>query len=340
VKAFLRPGTDTSIAKRHSLVEQFKQVDLAYPARNNENLTDVMLAGCIAHAIDMGGTVGTAAALALKTMTISGTARSVEPPELVEGSLEFLKLEGGRVREEAHDSPDSLPAIRPISPAKSVSLAVEDIADNGWDAVRKNDKAIATAITDLQKSFTSVTKTTQDLQADTVAALSALDRQQRDPAILALQEETQILWWLFGAWSDDTKSPFSSLRLPGASLTLAAELARFTRFLPGHPRGASILAKAIASCEGDHAPVTLVNVVSNISAEWWKGAASLVNVVDGTTPVVLAINRSAEAPGDSWQPAFETVTGLSSTHTRTPVEWATQFCDEILLQRMLNDAKT
>jgi hypothetical protein len=316
-------------------VVAFAAVDKSFPARNNDNLVDVMISGCLAQLLDAGGLRGTIAALALGTMTLSPNARTVVPIELLDAARAFLKSEGGRVRESAHRAPGMMPPIRALAVTKASAIAVEEVAANQWDGIAKNDKALAAAI-DVTAKATD--ERLSKLREDVTAAFTSLGPRLRDPAVTALQEETQILWWLFGAWSDDAGQPFSHVLLPGAGLIIGKEFADLLRFATDHPRGSALIARAIAACGGAAEASTLVDTVLNTPVAWRKETGTLSNKAEALTPILCAVARSAEAPGSSWQEAFTAVTGVSATLQLTPSLWASHICQELLLQRALSNA--
>jgi len=329
-RELLRMNSSDSL--RDDLARQFSDIDKAFPATHNANLINVMLAGCIASILDSGGPCATSAALTLKAMTLSGKGRSVEPPELLVEALTFLVDEGTRVREAAHRSAQLLPTLNRIPAIEMVPANVEDIPDNQWPLASKNDKALAAAITSGHTAVATLRTSIEALRNDLETALG------RDRALQALQEETEVLWWLFSGWSDIGNRPFSQLTSPSGSLVLGYDFARLTRFVPGHPRSPAILAKAVAMSTLPATPINLATVVSDGSTHLRTQLAEVRRHSDTPSPLILAIFRSAETSGDSWRPAFESVVGVSTELTATPTEWADQFYDEILLHRTLSDA--
>jgi len=70
--------------------------------------------------------------------------------------------------------------------------------------------------------------------------MSRLSERQR-----LLQEESNILWWVFGEYSRDLKQPMVALGLPTTCLIGAKELADLTTVLPGPLAASAFLDKMI-----------------------------------------------------------------------------------------------
>jgi hypothetical protein len=218
------------------------------------------------------------------------------------------------------------------------AASIVDVPPNQWAVITQNDKALAATVASVQVSVTTLASEIGALRTEAARAFALLDSRQRDSATVALQEETQVLWWLFGGWSEDAGGPFGKIKLPGGGLLLGAEFAKMTRFVPAHPQTEAILGRAVVQCAGSNEPAPLCDVVSSTDLNWRRKLISLVGPEDVLTPVLCAITRSAESQGDHWHEAFQTVTGVSPKLSASPAEWAARLCTEILLRRALANA--
>lgn len=339
VSIFLRGDAEQVRSERDGFVQRFSESDRTFPASNNANLVNVMLAGCVAALLDKGGARGVAVALALKAMTMRGKVHQPPQTEVLPAALRLLRAEGARVREEAHDDLAPMPAFAEVVVPAPTPPAVEEVPDGQWPLVAKNDKAIVASLTTLQKTVSALAKATKGLRGETVAAFGVRPT-LRDRAVVALQEETQILWWLFGEWSEDGQANFADLKLPGGSMVVGRELALLTRLVPGHPRVGAILGKTLRSHPEGRREASLAEVVSDAKLEWRKAAVAVSKPDRFLTPLLFATERSTEGSSDSWQGTFETVTGVSVGTSALPTEWAEHILDEVLLLRVLADAET
>lgn len=336
VSALLAPELEESAKQRERLVETFAETDRSFPVKTNRNLVDVMLAACIASAIDKGGPTAVAASLAIKTTSIDGAAFEVLPSELHQGARAFLRVEAVRQREQAHAEIPPISGLTPVAQPKAVAPVAIDETTENWDAMRKNDKAILASVAAIGKSVERVFTVVEHLRKESAAIFASAGTRFRDPAVAALQEETQVLWWLFGAWSEAAGCSFDGLRLPDNTLPIACEFTEFMRFVPGHPRTRPLLARALVGSQGSE-PFALSEVVGKAPIEWRKGLLVQEDVPTCAQPLHFAIARSAEASGDNWHRAFESLTRVSPKLSLTPLVWAEQLCDEILLRRVVAD---
>ena len=334
VKLMVHPDKMNEV-DRSALVESFRVVDASFPATENQNLLAVMLAGCVAQLIDSGGDEGVVAALAVRTAGCRGT-RTVGPRELSKEASDALHSVAIETRERAHAPFPETPPIREVKLGKQPAFTADDVAPNQWDIVAKNDKTLASAIATAQKSVGALAALVEGIRNDVATSLEQVHVRGRDPAVRALQEETQILWWLFGEWSETVQRSFESLSEPGASIILAQELADLTQFVPGHPRQEFLLRRALAKCQARAKECSLHDVITGSPFEWRKACFSDRRSEPIITPLIFALTRSAESPDSTWASSFESVTGLDPLTTCKVFDWGSQLVDETLLLREIS----
>jgi hypothetical protein len=167
---------------------------------------------------------------------------------------------------------------------------------------------------------TFVDAVVQDLQRGTDAAVSALsDAYQalrRDN--LRLAEETDMLWWHVGDWSNILDTPRTSIPTKSVGLVSGLDLGAMVSVSPG-PYGAYGILKQALGSAGDKV-ASLTDAVSGLEAE--QIAQLALPKAPDVFPVLTAL-RLAAAGGD-WVDAFNArvrdAAGVKLTH----LELATQ----------------
>ena len=82
------------------------------------------------------------------------------------------------------------------------------------------------------------------------------------------REETDILWWLIGAFSNDLQSPFSSLPSDVAAVIAGKELADHVSHYPGPLSAVHILRRVILSSGDQVAEASLKEMVARTPMSW------------------------------------------------------------------------
>jgi hypothetical protein len=155
------------------------------------------------------------------------------------------------------------------------------------------------------------------------------------------QEESDILWWLFGERSRDLDVSFGELKVPAGCLIGAKEIADLTRVLPGSFGVEAYLYKMLRLAHPKlDTSVTLSDTVFACPQEWLKQLVTLQGL-DGVAdlcPVHLAAQKSVEASGKktAWHVPFQTASGLKAAMKLTPIDLALQAYRERLFISALN----
>jgi hypothetical protein len=153
------------------------------------------------------------------------------------------------------------------------------------------------------------------------------------------REETEILWWLMGRWSQALDKPFSEIPLAVAALIAGSELALMTAIFPGPRSAPAVLAQVLEHAETakakagqPHQKITIKEAVTTLTS---VQSEALINqykasIAPSMFPVHLALQKSQEFPkGKNWVQAYDSVSLLKSTKRVSALDLAMQTYQEL-----------
>jgi hypothetical protein len=186
------------------------------------------------------------------------------------------------------------------------------------DLAKQN--AEMTATFDAAKVGAFVGASVQDLRAGSGAAVTALNDayQALRKDNLRLAEETDMLWWHVGDWSNILDIPRSSVAKKSVGLVSGLDLGAMVTLSPG-PYGAYGILKQAMGAAGDK-QASLTDAVDGLTAEQ-IGRLALPKAPD-VYPVLTAL-RLAAAGGD-WKAQFATIVRDAGEIKLNGLELATQ----------------
>lgn len=154
-------------------------------------------------------------------------------------------------------------------------------------------------------------------------------------------EESNVLWWLYGGHSRDLNKPFAELETGFAILVAAKELADLVHVLPGPPSALAFLDRTIRPGREDvKEKLSVASVVAACPLEWQErflAQPEIKNILD-LCPVHTAVAKSVEVKGNkSWQAAYESLTALNSRTKIAPLDVSLQAFHERLLIKAITD---
>lgn len=157
------------------------------------------------------------------------------------------------------------------------------------------------------------------------------------------QEETNILWWLFGGCSRDSNTKMSDLELATACLVAGKELSDLVIALPGPLSAKAFLDKILNSVgDGQKDSVNIKEAVNTADSLWkkhWLENKKIEDLKD-LCPVHFAVEKSLEVDGaEEWLPLFEKSIGFAATKDMTPLNLSLQVYQESLLIRAIAEVK-
>lgn len=292
--------------------QEFKDVDSAFAMHENQAELQVLAGATLANHFGAGDGWATAAALSLVCGACEGGRKSLVP-EIVDLARRSLREYSASLR----------------SARKKSVVAALDV----------NDKVqnLKTVLSNGGGNFQSLQGPLMDVIQPLTKAVNAIAAWARHAGTVEnlRQEESDILWWLFGERSRDLEVPFAEMKAPSGCLVGAKEVADLTRVLPGPFGVEAYLHKMLALAHPDlDGTVSLSDAVMASPLEWLgrfgahKGADSVVDLC----PVHLAAQKCVEGGGRKtmWPGPFQTVSGLKATIKLKPLDLAMQAYRERL----------
>jgi hypothetical protein len=298
----------------------FKATDDAFPMRDNNAKLQVLAGATLVNHFGESDKWASISALAV-ICGVSQGARKAPVPEIVTLAETTLRDLSSSLR-----APQKNVGV--LSPELDEKVQnLKSTLSGGGNAFASLLGPLLGVVEPLAKSMASVTNWVQ--RASRVEELR--------------QEETDVLWWLFGESSRDLRIPFAEMKSPSACLIGAKELADLTRILPGPYAAESFLHKMLTLAHPKLSPVSLSDAVAACSDEWQKaligsaGVSSLTNL----GPVHLAIMKYIETGGKktAWHASFQTASGFKATTKTPPILLSVQMYQERLLARIFSQTK-
>jgi GTPase-associated system-like protein len=125
---------------------------------------------------------------------------------------------------------------------------------------------------------------------------------------ISLSEETDILWWLFGAYSTTAKKPFKLLPPDLLSILIPIELGELTKLLPGIGGVDSIIFRALSNVNYESGSIHSIDSVINSIADYEETLKKALPVFDDSVtiliPFLFAIKCRSEYASNVWKSVY------------------------------------
>ena len=173
-------------------------------------------------------------------------------------------------------------------PQNRVRAQLKKLIDDGNEQVPMND---------LHGFLTHFHKDLNQVAADSRALRVALSIQK---------EDTDILWWLMGGYSNDLDTPFPHLHAAVAALVAGKELADHVVHRPGPLSVQAMLNRTIAESEGRDQQISLAAALKMLPSDWKKDLAAHVDAQAlPYCPLLAAISYSDSVDDEpTWATLF------------------------------------
>jgi hypothetical protein len=312
----LTPKDDAFLSKYR---EEFKAADSAFPMRDNGAELQVLAGATLANHFSNRNTLAIVTALSLSCGACEGR-RKAPVPEIVDLARRTLRNQSSSLRVSRQQV--VLPSLDVDETLKQLETVLNDPAVS----LQTLKEPLFEALEALSKTVLSVAKW---------AKRAGLIEDLR-------QEESDILWWLFGEHSRDLDLAFAELKSPAGCLVGAKEIADLTRVPPGPIGVEAYLRKMLKLAHPDlTGEVALSDAVQACPSEWEKQFAAMQGLesVADLCPIHLAAQKSVEAGGKTsvWHVAFKTVSGLNAAVKLKPIDLALQAYRERLFVCALSE---
>jgi hypothetical protein len=155
----------------------------------------------------------------------------------------------------------------------------------------------------------------------------ALDKKEKQNKITkkVYWEDSQILWWMTGEWSNDLDKSFKEIKKEYASIIVGKELADKIEILPGPYSAKAVIYKVINLCNKKTSTkkTNLKDMIDNLDLTWRTMCLEKYNIdkMESVVPILFAISKSLTVDeGEEWNPQFKKSVGYSAEEMIKPIE--------------------
>ncbi len=230
--------------------------------------------------------------------------------------------------------------LRFFNPLKKISIPLFESATKYKE--RNSERADIDAVVDLSAL--------QDLQEKLAETETVWDKNDIDPVIdiitytadslSLLQEESNILWWIFGEYSGTSGKGFKETGAANISLTAAKDLSQLTKFTFDFPSARSILSRVIniaGSAKHTLKESTIEEIITAIDKDYIVALVKPVeNKISDITPILLILQKSLNyASTDSWGDPVQQQIKLETSKKISLIDFCYQLYNELLLMKNL-----
>lgn len=166
------------------------------------------------------------------------------------------------------------------------------------------------------------------------------NQEKLQQSLAIYREDSDILSWLFGEWSNDLDKQLSKkINQSQISLVLGKELADLVKQIPGPYSAKAFLKKMLGHCKPDKNNITLLEIVDTLDEGWKKRLLDDYSIIkDGVnTPILLAVSKSQEVNDPNvWKHAYQKLTQINAEEVESDLlTWAYQIYLECLLVKVI-----
>ncbi len=255
-------------------------------------------------------------ALSVLTTSFAGTRNPLLFPELIETSKSTLLTH--IYKNKVQDLTIHEPNKYPIEDSVSENLSEDDLAD------AENIPNILVNISSEKDSF--INELSENFHSNVL---------RLNQKIEFLQEESNILWWLVGEYSNLMNEHYNSVEKPIAAITTALELSELTISPLGPASSSQLLYKILnVSKKSRKTKFKLNEYIENIPTSLFEKFAidPVIEQYNFMFPVYTALKKYYEIGNElAWCKAFRTAAGLSDDIELSPIDLSTQLYRESLL---------
>ena len=212
-------------------VDFFKKEDENFPVQNNYNLLQILAGSAIAQKMEQDdGANSYIICLAIITGTFLSRDKQPIIKDLKSRAEEYWIKECENARSVDAD-------FTRDNNYKNIATNKISIPDSqGYNSNYNISDYVRATDTQLQMNaiagvFTSLKKDLNNILTSNTTVFNALDSISTN--FLVMSEEHNVLWWLFGEYSDTIRKSFKEIGIPLICLTAPMDLVKLTQFWPG-----------------------------------------------------------------------------------------------------------
>lgn len=314
----------------------FKEADVSFPMKGNDQLLRVLFGVTLAQAIEEKHALATFAALAVTAARCGGLVAAPPIEELPTIAEQYLATQGSSRRSSALQDPVVPPKFGKAEITQPGTFDIQDTPNqNHWGQVQQNFQNIKTWVTQVNAAIEALAAANSKTRAETTAAFKAnAERAALEERISVLKEESDVLWWLFGEYSLTMNKSWSDGTAGEICIALGRELADLYAFYEPATNTASFLSKALSRSAQARDALTVKQLLDSGPAEWRgavvKSVRDQVQRSGGVSPLHAGLVARVDA-SSRWVERLAEVTTLKPDDQLLPLEWALQACREALL---------
>jgi hypothetical protein len=319
------------------LAVAFKEDDINFPLQQNENILRLLSGSLLSQKIELNDSWN-CDAIALSLTTTSFLTRTGELPlnEVHELAVAHWLSECEAVRKMDLEFKSEKEPVK-WSTGKINIPPVQGIGTNyAPDFVSAGN---------LKPTLDSITAHLASLQKDVLAAnqtdkvlYTSLESIKSNLKIIS--EETNILWWLFGGFSNTLCKSLSTLPLPLASTIIGKELHDLTYNLPGLGHVTNIINKSLSQVSSDFTKeFSFADFIESLKEikDFVKFFPPVPETLFVHAPCLNAIRCFYEFKDGDWMFVFKKKGIVDPKEMVTPLDFSTQIYKELMLFKVCNE---
>lgn len=314
LRAFVCNIPDQATIER--LTKGFLDIDQEFPATKNTEVVRIAAGIVMVTTFASSTYTGDALALGLLSACFQNNRQGPAQPAILTEADNYLYQESLKQRPDDFDAPlpSSEKKIASAYKALRESEATPDEAARQAAATAYH-KAVSTAISDVGQQLTT--------------------------RLRRLAEESSIAWWILGEYSELLGKPVSTVSADQYSLAAAAEAARRTRVLPPPSSMKAVLGRALKGCRKPGKAKLSISHYLGQQISWSVDYLKKVNAGDciELVPLTAALQKMNELDDAAavTKALPRLCPGIEQTASLTPVTAATQFYNELMFLRALDE---
>lgn len=313
-----------------------KDNDSTFLTRENRVELQILAGSAIVNKIENEAPSADVAALAVKCAYFDKRTKDVLIPDVIEKSEEYIAARSKEVRQFREKDKSSVDIQLSSSDSVKSITKLSNLPDNSNN--RTNSKNISNVNENVNKLVDIISQISNDIERIKKEVSESKYEYVLSKRIDRLEEEANVLWWLFGEKSRDLNITFDEIGTPGIALVAAKELADLTEFGHSVPAANSILNKALKTSESKEISETsLYSAVNSADEEWrgrWIDEIECLSEIKDIAPVLRAINMSLSA-GDGWKDIFDEDRDVSCSDRVKTLALANQAYNECVLAKLI-----
>lgn len=338
--ALPKPGGAGGDPDGAAIAHTFKEADVSFPMKGNEQLLRVLFGATLAQAIEERHALATFAALAVTSAHCAGLVELPSVEELPAIAERYLAKRASEVRSGALKDLVIFPEFgKSVAPQMGAVDLQETTGQPHWAQVQQNFQNLGAWVTQVNAAIVALGAANLRTQTATTVAFKAnAGRAALEGQISVLKEECNVLWWLFGEYSTTVKKTWSDGTAGEFCIALGRELAAIMAFYEPSSNTESFLSKALSRSAHAADALTVNHVLDAGPPEWRATVAQdvrdSVRRSGGVTPLHTGLVARVDT-GGGWVERLTELTVLKPEYNLTPGKWALQACREALVLEWL-----